>query len=363
MEVVVGEVVGHVACQPSCQQAQRYWLRHRTPEEGVDGDGEADGEDGGKNKAHGIHGEEVVNAMEEEVEGDAPVAELHPLIEMEEPSVECVLEERPEQQPLQETEEDEEGGEAEGGDIGKDGAHHGHPHNRYHVPRSAGEEFEEVVLEEARGLVQHLWCVDEFVVLVTQVADLHDDGLVPVEIEIRALPCRTASIRPHSSSPRKQPNLVSIHHRVRDCAMHMPVLVLEDFSDVGPKMRKNDGGTARMLPQEFAHVIHLPVLYNPGIAILVVFSDLVPFVDRHSVRKVFVQRGHAINFNVEDSRRAAKPGKQRRLNARVFGPFNHVCPLRNTVRENVKVQPVMRDYRSTDPAPRMVLQSQKQQKR
>mmetsp|Transcript_44553 Transcript_44553/g.89405 ORF Transcript_44553/g.89405 Transcript_44553/m.89405 type:complete len:214 (-) Transcript_44553:315-956(-) len=144
VEVVVCEVVEHVAGEAAGEEAVCLGLGEGCAEGGVDRAGEEGGEDGGEDEAHGVHGEEVVDAVQQKVQRDAPPAELHPLVEVEEPAVEGVLEQRPHKDSRHEPEEDGKRCDVECSGVGQDADHDRHPDCRHRPPRCAGEELEEV---------------------------------------------------------------------------------------------------------------------------------------------------------------------------------------------------------------------------
>mmetsp|Transcript_52864 Transcript_52864/g.110290 ORF Transcript_52864/g.110290 Transcript_52864/m.110290 type:complete len:221 (+) Transcript_52864:149-811(+) len=181
VEVVVGQVVPHVAQQAPRRQAHRLRVRQQQPEGGVYGAEEDAGEDRGEDEAHGVHGQQVVHPVHQKVQRDGQVAPLHPLVEVEDEAVQKVLEEGPHKQAREEDEGDVCAGHADGEAVQHQPRNHRQPQRRDHVPRGAGEVLEEVRLEEAGRLVQHLRPVDESVVVGAEVSDLKDDRLSEID--------------------------------------------------------------------------------------------------------------------------------------------------------------------------------------
>mmetsp|Transcript_22698 Transcript_22698/g.35520 ORF Transcript_22698/g.35520 Transcript_22698/m.35520 type:complete len:304 (-) Transcript_22698:59-970(-) len=271
MQVVVREIVYHIAQQASGRKAHCLGLVQKQPESIMDGDEEKDCQNWRKDQSHGVHGQQVMHAMQEEMKSDGPFAELNPLVEVEQVTMQRVLKNRPHNKPRQENSGNPGYTHSQLGGINDESNNHGKPNNRHNVPRSAREELQEIRREKPRWLIQDLGCVDVFGVLVAEAAHLGNDGLGIVD---QALLCFARSY----GCPCQKSNSVSIKHCVRCVAVHMHVLILKNLRDVSAQMRHYDCGSTRVLAQEPADIVHLAILDHPGIALLVVLLDFLPSV-------------------------------------------------------------------------------------
>lgn len=135
-----------------------------------------------------IHREVVVDAVEEEVEGDADAVVREVVVNVEEAAVEAVLDEGPEAEAEKPVEGCRERGEVLRGEVGAVGDG-GQPHGRDHPPGCQGEGLEEVAEERGGGAAAVVArAVDLLEVeFFAEVAapDLHKEGLVEVEELVR----------------------------------------------------------------------------------------------------------------------------------------------------------------------------------
>mmetsp|Transcript_33290 Transcript_33290/g.77922 ORF Transcript_33290/g.77922 Transcript_33290/m.77922 type:complete len:236 (+) Transcript_33290:573-1280(+) len=140
------------------------------------------GEDRREDEPHGVLGELVVHAVQQEVGGDGQPGELDFLVEVKHEPMQTILHQRPKREPPRPSRRRLEGGEPLLGGEEEHAAHGRQPDDGHDVPRSAGEELKEVPLEEACRLVQHQGVVDKLVVVCAEAAHLQHNGLAPVDI-------------------------------------------------------------------------------------------------------------------------------------------------------------------------------------
>lgn len=195
VQVVVDHVVDDVAQQAPRKHGAPHRLGQDEPEEGVEEADHQRGRHRGEDQAGLVEGGLVVLAVQDEVQHDEVIAVAGGL-HVEEEAVDEVLDEAPEEHPQHEEAREHglghgyrvlcgEGCEesdialGEGLVVGPtEVQHQGNPDDGHAVPDSLAEGLDEVRLEEADGPGHRL--VDPFIILLSQVANLPQEGLPPV---------------------------------------------------------------------------------------------------------------------------------------------------------------------------------------